>query len=302
MLDITFIILTYNEEIHIKRALENITPIAKKILIIDCYSKDKTKQICMSYDKVEFIEHTWPGNQAEQFNWALSNVKIDTEWVFRLDADEYLTEELITELKETLPQLDSSVTAFVLPLGRAFCGKILKHSDNNGIAMIRLFKFGCAQYEVRIMDEHLKVLHGKIAQLKNQFIDDSRISFRQFIDKHNNYSNREAALLLDAEYSLSNHASSENGSFSESISSMRAKKDRYAKMPLFLRSFLYFVYRYVFLLGFLDGKAGFLYDFFQGLWYRMLVDAKVYEIKKKSNGNKIEIKRILKEDYNIIIK
>lgn len=45
MLDITAIILTYNEEIHIRRCLENVGKFAKRIIVVDCFSKDKTCEI-----------------------------------------------------------------------------------------------------------------------------------------------------------------------------------------------------------------------------------------------------------------
>ena len=77
MLDITVIILTYNEEIHIRRCLENIKPFAKEIYVIDCFSTDGTKEIAESLGAT-VIQHEWPGNQAEQFNWALDNIKIKT--------------------------------------------------------------------------------------------------------------------------------------------------------------------------------------------------------------------------------
>ena len=94
-LDITAIILTYNEEMHIRRCLENVCPIAKKVFVIDSPSTDNTVAICNEFDNVEVVVHKYPGNQAEQFNWALDNVKIDTEWILRLDADEYLLPELV---------------------------------------------------------------------------------------------------------------------------------------------------------------------------------------------------------------
>ena len=87
MLDITAIILTYNEEIHIRRCLENVKQFAKRIIIVDCFSKDKTCEIAKEMG-AEVIQHEWPSTKyAGQFNWALENAAITTEWVLRLDAD-----------------------------------------------------------------------------------------------------------------------------------------------------------------------------------------------------------------------
>ena len=297
MLDITSIILTYNEEIHIRRCLENVNRFSRKVYVIDCFSTVKPKQIAEELG-AEVISHKWPGNLAEQFNWALDNLNIETGWILRLDADEYLMPELIEELKEKLPNMDEGVSALSLSLARAFCGKVLHHGIVNGIKIIRIFRTGKARYEKRLMDEHLSVMAGDTMELKHQFVDDNRMSIGMFTDKHNGYASREAALLLDAEYHLTD-TSNMPKDHGEEVEKKRAQKARYAKMPLFWRAFGYSVYRYIFKLGFLDGKEGFLWDFLQGWWYRTLVDAKVYEVKKACGNDKEKMRTYLKEVYNI---
>ena len=311
MLDLSVFILTYNEELHIRRCLENVCPIAKKVYVIDSPSTDRTVEICNEFANVEVIVHKYPGNQAEQFNWALDNVKIDTEWVLRLDADEYCTDGLVNEMRIRLNTLSKDVSAVVLPLGRAFMGKKLHHGIVNGIKMIRLFRVGKVRYENRLMDEHLEVLEGKTISFENEFVDDNRLPISKFVDKHNNYSSREAALLLDAEYEL-NHISETDGNYAEEVASKRLQKAKYAKLPLFWRAFAYFIYRYIVKGGFLDGIEGFCWDFFQGWWYRTLVDAKVLEARKwlLANGydykhlddkGKAALKGFIKDNWKISI-
>lgn len=275
MLDLTAIILTKNEAIHITRCLQNISKIAKKVYVVDSHSADGTQDIASSLG-AEVVEHDWPGNQASQFNWALDNLPIDTEWIIRLDADEYLTEELIRELETYIQSAPSEVSALVFPLGRAFMGKILSHGIVNGISMIRMFRRNKARYENRIMDEHLQVLDGVTHRCKNRFIDDNRMPLRYFIEKHNAYAEREARLMLGLADSSCNNI----GEYAGEVKSKREQKALYAKMPLFWRAFGYFCYRYFIKMGFLDGKEGFLWDFLQGFWYRVLVDAKIYEFSK----------------------
>ena len=299
MLDLSVIILTYNEEIHIRRCLENVKQFASKVYVVDCFSIDRTAQIAKELG-AEVIEHEWPGNQAEQFNWALDNLPITTEWILRLDADEYLLPGLIEELLEKLPVIPESVSALSLSLARAFCGKILHHGIVNNIRIIRIFRKGKARYEKRLMDEHLSVLSGETIDMKNQFVDDNRMPIGLFIDKHNGYATREAALLLDAEYHLTNMDSLPQD-YGREVEKKRTQKARYARMPLFWRAFGYFVYRYIIKLGFLDGKEGFLWDFLQGLWYRTLVDAKVYEIKKACGDDKEKMRHFLQDKYNITL-
>lgn len=297
MLDLTVIILTKDERLHIARCLDNVRDIAKKIFVIDCHSTDGTQEIARQHGAV-VIEHDWPGNQAEQFNWALDNLKIETEWILRLDADEYLTDDLKNELNGYIPSAPQEVSAIVFPLGRAFMGKVLKHGIVNGVSMIRMFRRGKARYENRIMDEHLEVLDGITHKCKHKFVDDNRMPLSYFISKHNNYATREAILLIKTELNVSDQKD-ERKVLAKEVAAKRAQKSKYASMPLFWRAFGYFFYRYILKMGFLDGKEGFLWDFIQGWWYRTLVDAKVFEIKKKCGDDPEKIKALLESEYGI---
>lgn len=299
-LDLSVIILTYNEELHIRRCLENVCQFSKKVFVVDSPSTDKTVEICREFPNVEVVVHKYPGNQAEQFNWALDNLKIETEWVLRLDADEYCTTELVKEMREKLPSIPDDISACVLPLGRFFQGRLLKHGIVNGVYIIRLFRFGKARYEQRMMDEHLRVLDGRTITFENKFVDASLLTISQFVDKHNGYSTKEAIQLLDAEYGLTESDNTDNV-YADEVVAKRAQKAKYAKMPLFWRAFAYFIYRYIFKLGFLDGKEGFCWDFFQGLWYRMLVDAKVYEVKKACGNDKEKMRRYVNYVFSVKI-
>ncbi len=118
MLDLSVIILTYNEKLHIERCLKKLLPLfsstnpsslipnpltlpSGRVFLVDCHSTDGTQEIARAYG-AEVVEHAWPGTQAVQFNWALDNLPIKTKWVLRLDADEYLCPETIEEVKQLL--------------------------------------------------------------------------------------------------------------------------------------------------------------------------------------------------------
>lgn len=296
-LPISVVILTKDEKIHIRRCLEKLQPLTpERIIVVDSFSTDGTQGIAQEMG-AEVVEHIWPGNQALQFNWAIDNLSITSEWILRIDADEYLTDELIEELRTLLPALPDDTTALVFSLGRAFMGRVLKHGIVNGVCMVRMFRRGYARYENRIMDEHLMILSGKIHTCRNKFIDDNMMPLSFFISKHNNYANREAALSLYSE--INSTLSKNSGKLAKQVEKKRSSKDLYARLPLFWRSFGYFLYRYIIKLGFLDGKEGFLWDFLQGLWYRILVDAKILEIKRRSGNNPDKIRKILKHEYGI---
>lgn len=299
MQDITVIILTLNEEIHIERCISRLGDVARKIYVVDCFSKDNTVAIAEKCGAT-VVQHKWEGNHARQLNWAIDNLKIDTEWVLRLDADEYLSVELIKEMEEKLPTLSKNISAVVLPLKRVFMGRLIKHGVND-VAMIRLFRYGQVRCEERWMDEHMTLSGGECTTFINPFVDDNLNTLGFFTAKHNNYSIREAITMLDNEIGLisDKKKKDEKSSFSKETLEKRKKKDKYARMPLFWRSFFYFCYRYFLRGGFLDGKEGFLWHFLQGWWYRTLVDAKILEIKKNCGTDKVKIKEYIRYHYNI---
>lgn len=298
MLDLSVIILTYNEELHIRRCLENVLPFAKKVFVVDCFSTDKTKEIASHLGAV-VVEHAWPGNQAEQFNWALNNLPISTEWVLRLDADEYLLPELVEELREKLPTLPEDVTGIVFNRRHIFMGKWVRRGIYP-VKLLRVFRYGKGMCEQRLMDEHIQLTEGRAVEFEHDFCDHNLNNLSWFCHKHVNYAIREAVDLLDIELDLTGAAESDNGKgISPQALAKRMKKHKYARQPLFWRSFAYFCYRYFLKGACLDGKVGFIWTFLQGWWYRTLVDAKVFEIKRQCGNDKEKIKALLRKEYGI---
>lgn len=300
MLDLSVIILTYNEELHIRRCIENVLPIAKKIYVVDCFSTDRTKEIASKLG-VEVVEHKWPGNQAEQFNWALGKLSIDTQWVLRLDADEYLLPELVQELQTKLPLLPDDVTGIIFNRRHIFMGKWMKRGIYP-VKLLRVFRYGKGMCEQRLMDEHIQLTEGYAIEFEHDFCDHNMNNLSWFCHKHVNYAIREAVDLLDIELNLTGVAETDSDKeISPQALAKRMKKHKYAKQPLFWRSFAYFCYRYFLKGACLDGKIGFIWTFLQGWWYRMLVDAKVYEIKHHCGINKDEIINYIHDEYHIDI-
>jgi glycosyltransferase involved in cell wall biosynthesis len=293
--DITAIVLAYNEEIHIQRCLENILSVAKEVFVVDCFSTDQTKAIASNWASVNtsgcsvhFVEHAWPGNQAEQLNWALNSLPINTTWVLRLDADEYLTDELSKEIRNKLDTLDDDVTGVVFKRRHIFLGRWIK-KGTYPVKLLRLFKYKKAICEQRMMDEHIQLLEGRRVEFEHDFVDHNLNNLSWWTQKHVGYALREAVELLNIEYCLlEDEKVVQKGGIDEQAREKQAKKIKYARMPLFWRSFAYFCIRYFIKGGFLEGKEGFLWHFLQGFWYRTLVDAKILEIKRRA-GQKGEI-------------
>lgn len=299
MLDLTVIILTKDEELHIERCLDNINDIAKEIFIIDSFSTDKTLEIASRYSKVKVLQNRWVNNYAYQFNWGLDNAPITGKWVLRLDADEYLLPELINELTQKLPIMPDDVSGCVINRRHIFMDKWMK-GGIYPVKLLRLFRNGKGRCEQRLMDEHIQLSEGKNIDLENDFCDHNLNNLSWFCHKHVNYAVREAADLLDIELGITGAAETDNNKeISEQAICKRKKKHTYAKKPLFWRSTAYFLYRYFLKGGWKDGKEGFIFTFIQGWWYRTLVDAKIFEIKRKSGNDPEKIKEILTEEYGI---
>ena len=299
MLDLSVIILTYNEELHIQRCIENVLPIAKDIFIIDSFSTDRTLEVAKEYANVHVLQNKWPGNQAAQFNWALNQVSIHTQWVLRLDADEYLLPELVQELQDKLPFLPEDVSGIIFNRRHIFMDKWMKRGIYP-IKLLRVFRYGKGMCEQRLMDEHIQLTEGHAIEFEHDFCDHNLNNLSWFCHKHVNYAIREAIDLLDIELDLTGAAETDDHKeISPQALAKRMKKHKYAKQPLFWRSFAYFCYRYFLKGACLDGKVGFIWTFLQGWWYRTLVDAKVFEIKKACGNDREKIKMLLERDYGI---
>lgn len=318
-LDVTTIILTYNEELHIRRCLENVCPFSKKVYVIDSPSTDHTADICREFGNVEVVVHKYPGNQAAQFNWALDNVVIDTEWILRVDADEYLLPELVEELEQKLPNMPRDVTGIELKRRHIFMGKWMKHGIYP-VIMMRMCRTGYGRYADRLMDEHMVLNNGRCIMLNNDFCDHSLINISDYCRKHLDYAQREAAVVLDEMYGLSSDNIVKGMSDLRSDESLgkqaedkHKSKSKYNELPLFWRSFAYFLFRYFIKGGFIDGKEGFIFAFIQGWWFRTMVDVKLLEVRKametenmKLDNNSIlaeadkgKLKQYIKTNWNI---
>ena len=309
MLDITTIILTYNEEIHIRRCLENVCRFSKKVIVVDSPSTDRTREIVEEFHlsnsstDIEFVVHKYPGNQAEQFNWALDNCKIETEWILRLDADEYLTPELIEELQEKLPKLPKDVTGVELKRRHIFMEKWVKYGIYP-VIILRLFRTGKGRYASRLMDEHISLSDGHSMVMENDFCDHSLITISDYCRKHIGYAEREATEALDEEYGLREHnlgLRDESLTLGQQAHDKQHKKSTYYRLPVLARSCAYFIYRYILKGGFLDGKAGFAFAFIQGWWYRTMVDLNILQAKRHCGDNKAKLIDYIQRNWGIKI-
>jgi len=276
---ISLIVLTYNEELNITATLESVKEWIGEIIVVDSGSTDRTVELCRRYT-TKIHQHPFE-NQARQFNWALDHVPIAHPWVLRLDADERITLELATELQQVLPTLPDEVTGVYLKRRVYFLGRWIRHGDYYPMWFLRLFRRGAGRYE-ELTEEHIVLSRGTTRRLRHDFIDENHKGLSFWVDKHNQWALGE---MLDV-MAMAGQGVLPAGTVRPALFGSQERRRRwlkqrcYVRLPLFLRAFLYFLYRYVLRLGFLDGTEGLIFHFLQGCWYRFLVDAKIYEARR----------------------
>ena len=278
MTDVTVIILIGQEKIHLQRCIEKLAPLEPKcIWLIESQPDDGGVAIAKETAEelgltVKTVFNKWPGNQAKQFNWALDYVEKETGkgesekgegWILRLDADEYLMPVTCEKLKEELPKLSEDVAGLTLELKRRFCGREIRHATN-GIRLLRIWRAGHGRSEERAMDEHIEV-DGKVIDFDGAFYDDNLNDMDWWREKHRGYAKREAADAL---------------AFARGEIHFKPAKETYYRMPRYLRALIYFAIRYFLKGGFLDGYGGWMWNFWQGLWYRWIVDREIGRISR----------------------
>lgn len=283
---IAAVILTYNEELHLVRCIDCAKTIGAEVVVADCFSSDATLEIAQAHG-ARVIQHEWV-NHATQFNWALTQLDPDTDWVLRIDADEYLTPELASEIRRIIPTLGPEIEGVHFGRRMTFLGRLIRHGGVFPVQVLRLFRYGRGECENRWMDEHIKVA-GKTVGIRGELIDDNLNSLTWWTDKHNKYASREAVDLLNLRYGFMPHDSVAELGVSQAALKRWIKERIYARLPGGLRAFAYFFYRYVLRFGFLDGKAGTAFHFLQGFWYRYLVDAKVDEVERYMDANGVGV-------------
>lgn len=281
MNDITAIILTKNEEVNIARCINSIAELADRVVVVDSGSTDKTLEIAKKMG-AEIYCHEPFEHYAKQFNWALDNVGVQTKWIYRIDADEVVTDELKKEIINACAEhSDDDVNGFVMKFKVYFMGRFLTHGGIYPFYNLTIFKNGFGRYEERAMGEHIVLTEGKTIDLQNDCLHYDFKDLTSWINKHNWYATREVNDYLET---LAKHQA-ETSLYHEAEKTKKLRDGLYYKLPKFWRAKFYYWYRYYIKLGFLDGKAGKVHAFLQAYWYRFLIDAKImeYEIKEKQD-------------------
>jgi len=271
MIDATAIIMTKNESINIVNCLNSIKGFAKRCVVIDCGSTDNTVELARGcgadiyYHEFEYY--------AKQFNWGIENTNITTEWIIRLDADEQFPKALCQEVERLIKNnQDNEMNGITMEANYYFLNRHMKHGVRNKRKMMMFKKeYGCIEDKRR--DAHSIISSGYSMDIKNKFLHYDFKTLDNYIKRYNWYATREMQDYVD----YINIGNKQVNTDDEILKQRKKKYGLYYKAPKYIRAWLWFIYNYIFRLGILDGVAGFLFCFFECYWYRMLVDAKIYE-------------------------
>ena len=265
------VILTFNSASIIRETVTQAQQVSRDVFVVDSNSSDGTLDV-LSELGCTVVQRPFK-NYSDQRNWAIAQVKDRFGWQLHLDADEVLDAEAITDIRTALAQ--PRHTAYLIRRRDYFMGRMLRFSGVNPWHL-RLFKSGVGQCEARLYDQHFVASTADTGRLGGYMHDKNSVTLSDWTARHNRWS--------DAEVEENSGPSKPEGDdvlkgrlMGDARERTRFIKKICYRLPIGIRALSYFLYRYVFRLGFLDGKVGFYFAFFQALWFRMLVDAKVYE-------------------------
>jgi glycosyltransferase involved in cell wall biosynthesis len=300
-LPITAIVMTLNESRNLEACLASVHEHVAQILIVDSFSGDDTLHIARRYTQ-DIVQNKWV-SYAAQYRWAVERPEITQPWLLRLDADERWTPEGFRELRAIMER-EPDVNGIYVKMKIFFMGRWIKHGGFYPNYFLRVYRRDKGRLENRWMDEHIQVdgrtFTSTIDVIEANYDRQSNLSL--FTQKHNGYSTREAVDLLLLRARPAGDTNLGQNWRSKTERKRWLKEHIYARAPLFLRPTAYFFYRYLLQAGFLDGPEGFVFHSLQALWYRFLVDAKIYQIEKLAAQEGRPIEAIIEEHFGIDVK
>jgi glycosyltransferase involved in cell wall biosynthesis len=284
---VSVIVLTFDEERNLRACLSSVVGLTPDIFVVDSGSTDRTVAIAAEFG-AQVVRHPFESH-ARQWQWSLSTLPIRSPWVLALDADQALTPELKASMSENLLSWTSAGTPVGGYLNRRqiFRGRWIRHGGYYPKYLLKLFRRDAVVLdEDDLVDHHFHVT-GPTAILAGDLIEDNRneSDIAVWIAKHNRYAVQQAREETARSVDPDQRPTRAFGSPDERT---RWQKRIWYRLPLYARPFGYFIYRYVFRLGFLDGKEGFIFHFLQAFWYRLLVDINRDELRS-ANAARMEL-------------
>lgn len=279
---VSAVVMTRDEELNLEACLWSLAGWVDDLVIVDSFSSDRTMEIAARYT-ARIFQHEYHG-PPQQWAWALAHVGLRHDWLLTMDADFRVTPELRSSIEQAVGR-GGGPHAFMVRRLQVFRGRPLRHGGLYPRREIRLVRHAVCKVNAEDAVDQLFWVPGGIGELRGDLIEENLkeddISF--WIDKHNRFSSlqalQECTRRRDPRPPL--YVPRLFGSAAERRLWL---KERWYDLPLFFRPVLYFLFRYFVLLGFLDGKQGFIYHLLQGYWYRLVVDIKLEMLLKRPPG------------------
>ena len=286
--NLSVVVLTFNEELNLAQCLQSVVALHCPLYVVDSGSTDATVAIANQFN-ASVVTHRFESH-AKQWKWAFSELPLATEWVLAIDADQYLNKDLATEITDrfspaSLDSIPPDVAGIYLNRRYIFRGRWLRHGGLYPKPLLKLFRLRAVELDEHDMLDHHFYVRGRTIQLLNDLVEHNRkeddIGF--WSKKHIGYATSLATEeVLRRREGLSRLADGKlMGTPDERIVAL---KSVWSRMPPYFRPFLYFFYRYVIRLGWLDGKQGLIFHTLQALWFRLLVDITVDELLDRRAG------------------
>lgn len=281
----SFIILTFNEEIHLPRLLQSIENLSAPIFILDSGSTDRTLDICKEYHVVTAF-HPFE-NHPKQWDFALRNFEVKTPWVICLDADQEVSPELLLRLQNFDEQQFSEINGIYFNRKNHFKGRWIKHGGYFPFYLLKMFRYGTGFSDLNENMDHRFIVPGKTVIWKDAYLREENLKENQirfWIDKHNRYSDLLAQEEIERMQKLRQQTLKPKfgGTPDERTAWL---KNIWWKLPRYWRPCIYFFHRLTIQRGFLDGKKGIIFHFLQGFWFRLMVDIKIEELLQEQEAD-----------------
>jgi glycosyltransferase involved in cell wall biosynthesis len=279
---LSVVLLAKDEEENLPRTLESLAGLPADVFVVDSGSTDGTRALAEGRGAAVH-EHPFESH-ALQWRWALEHLPLRTPWVLGLDADQRLAAGLGAEIAEVLRSPAAGGTAgwFVRRV-QVFRGREIRWGGYGGKRLLKLFRRDAVVLDGKDSVDHRFWVRGRTAHLRHPIVEENRKEedLEFFLRKHAAYAKRQAG----EEAAGGRRWPVEPSLFGTPDQRSAWRKERWSGLPLYVRPTLYFLYRYVLLLGFLDGRQGFLFHFLQAYWYRVLVDAHLDGMRRRATEN-----------------
>jgi glycosyltransferase involved in cell wall biosynthesis len=279
---VSFLMLTLNEELNLVHSLPILGGWADDIVILDSFSTDRTLEVAAKFG-ARVVQHKFEGH-ARQWLWGMQHIDFKHEWVFMHDPDHRLMPQLKAELEAMFARgVPADVNGFYVKRRNVFQGKWIRHGGYYPTYMLKLVRRHRVSFDEHEFDYRAYVPERTLT-LQHDIIEENLkeedITF--WIDKHNRFAVRQAEEEMYRAQHPGSWKTAPRLSGNPDQRTLWLKKHWY-RMPLFVRPFLYFFYRYFLRLGFLDGKKGFIFHFLQAFWYRLIVDVKLEQLRASAS-------------------